>query len=1012
MLKLVDIKKDYLAGENQVHALKGVSLSFREQEFVSILGQSGCGKTTLLNIIGGLDQYTSGDLIINGVSTKKFKDRDWDTYRNHSIGFVFQSYNLIPHQTVLSNVELALTLSGVSKDERRQRAAEMLEKVGLGDQLNKKPNQLSGGQMQRVAIARALVNDPDILLADEPTGALDTETSVQIMELLKEVAKDKLVIMVTHNPELAVQYSTRIIKLLDGKIIDDSKPFNDDEVQGKDETGEKRKKTSMGFFTALSLSLNNLMTKKGRTILTAFAGSIGIIGIALILSISNGIQTYINSVEEDTLSAYPITIQEEVVDMSTILKMMMGQDEEDEHELDKIYAKNMLGKAMQTLVAEAKSNNMKDFKTFLDSSSDIKSVTNAIKYSYNVNPYVYLDDAENPLQVNPFDISGSGFAMDSNSPLSSLMSNSSTSNNTWVEMIDNKELLNQQYEVISGKWPSGDSEAVLVVNDENEVYDLTLYAMGIKDASDMYSMFYKAISSLGDKDFADEIDSEQVVLDYDEIINKSFRLVIPSDLFEYDEETGKYVDMRNNKAYISELLPKAKQVKIVGIIRVREDAVSTSMQPGSIAYTRELTESYIKAIKESELVKKQQETPDTDIFSGLPFETENKKQYTTEEKVTLFTEYIAGLTTAEKASLFKKIYSTPSEEQLKSMSQEYLDAYKTREERQEFLINSLVQAVGKIRSGEIDSSGILPNIQGMPLTEDSINQMLALSDEELIGLIKQSYAQYSDKEFNDMYEQMLPQFVGLMYMLDPARSFDTYTNEQLADLMDNYLPSQKAEVVASLFDKYMPSMYSSSTYDDNMTALGYCELDTPSMISLYAKSFDDKKKLMKLIDEYNEKQEEADQITYTDYVGIMMSSISNIVNMVSYVLIAFVSISLVVSSIMIGIITYISVLERTKEIGILRAIGASKRDIKRVFNSESITIGFISGFLGILITLLLNIPICKIIKGLTDVDGIAKLPIFGGVALVLISMFLTFIAGMIPSRLAAKKDPVIALRTE
>ena len=1012
MLKLVDIKKDYLAGENQVHALKGVSLSFREQEFVSILGQSGCGKTTLLNIIGGLDQYTSGDLIINGVSTKKFKDRDWDTYRNHSIGFVFQSYNLIPHQTVLSNVELALTLSGVSKDERRQRAAEMLEKVGLGDQLNKKPNQLSGGQMQRVAIARALVNDPDILLADEPTGALDTETSVQIMELLKEVAKDKLVIMVTHNPELAVQYSTRIIKLLDGKIIGDSKPFNDDEVQGKDETGEKRKKTSMGFFTALSLSLNNLMTKKGRTILTAFAGSIGIIGIALILSISNGIQTYINSVEEDTLSAYPITIQEEVVDMSTILKMMMGQDEEDEHELDKIYAKNMLGKAMQTLVAEAKSNNMKDFKTFLDSSSDIKSVTNAIKYSYNVNPYVYLDDAENPLQVNPFDISGSGFAMDSNSPLSSLMSNSSTSNNTWVEMIDNKELLNQQYEVISGKWPSGDSEAVLVVNDENEVYDLTLYAMGIKDASDMYSMFYKAISSLGNKDFANEIDSEQIVLDYDEIIGKSFRLVIPSDLFEYDEETGKYVDMRNNKAYISELLPKAKQVKIVGIIRVREDAVSTSMQPGSIAYTRELTESYIKAIKESELVKKQQETPDTDIFSGLPFETENKKQYTAEEKVTLFTEYIAGLTTAEKASLFKKIYSTPCEEQLKSMSQEYLDAYKTREERQEFLINSLVQAVGKIKSGEIDASGILSNIQGMPLTEDSINQMLALSDEELIGLIKQSYAQYSDKEFNDMYEQMLPQFVGLMYMLDPARSFDTYTNEQLADLMDNYLPSQKAEVVASLFDKYMPSMYSSSTYDDNMTALGYCELDTPSMISLYAKSFDDKKKLMKLIDEYNEKQAEADQITYTDYVGIMMSSISNIVNMVSYVLIAFVSISLVVSSIMIGIITYISVLERTKEIGILRAIGASKRDIKRVFNSESITIGFISGFLGILITLLLNIPICKIIKGLTDVDGIAKLPIFGGVALVLISMFLTFIAGMIPSRLAAKKDPVIALRTE
>ena len=1012
MLKLVDIKKDYLSGENQVHALKGVSLSFREQEFVSILGQSGCGKTTLLNIIGGLDQYTSGDLIINGVSTKKFKDRDWDTYRNHSIGFVFQSYNLIPHQSVLSNVELALTLSGVSKEERRNKAKEMLEKVGLGDQLYKRPNQLSGGQMQRVAIARALVNNPDIILADEPTGALDTETSVQIMELLKEVAKDKLVIMVTHNPELADKYSTRIIKLLDGKIVDDSKPVADDEVEGKDETGEKRKKTSMGFFTALSLSLNNLMTKKGRTILTAFAGSIGIIGIALILSISNGIQTYIDSVEEDTLSAYPITIQEEVVDMSTILKMMMGQDEADEHEMDKVYAKNMLGKAMQTLVAEAKTNNMKIFKEFLDNSSEIKSVTNAIKYSYNVNPMIYLDDADNPLQVNPFDISGSGFAMDSSSPLASMMSSSSTSSNTWVEMIDNKELLESQYDVIAGKWPEGDSEAVLVVNDENEVYDLTLYAMGLKDASDMYSMFYKAISSLGDKDFAESIDSEETVLEYDDIIGRSFRLVLPSDLYEYDEETGKYVDMRTNKAYVSSILPKAKQIKIVGILRIHEDAMSASIQAGSIAYTHELTEAYIKDIQQSELVKKQMANPDTDIISGLPFETDNKKEYTQEEKINLFTEYIAGLTTAEKASLFKKIYSTPSKEQLDSMCQEYLDAYKTREERQQFLIDSLVQAMGKIRSGEIDPSGILANIQGMPLTEESINQMLNLSDEELINLIKQTYLKYSDKEFNDMYESMLPQFVSLMYMLDPQRSFDTYTNEQLADLMDNYLPSQKPEVVASLFDKYMPSMYSSTTYDDNLTAFGYCELDTPSMISLYAKSFNDKKKLIKLIDEYNEGKDEADQITYTDYVGIIMSSVTNIVNIISYVLIAFVSISLVVSSIMIGIITYISVLERTKEIGILRAIGASKRDIKRVFNSESITIGFISGSIGIIITLLLNIPICKIIKNLTDVDGIAKLPPIGGIALILISMFLTFIAGMIPSRLAAKKDPVIALRTE
>lgn len=1009
MLKLVDITKDYLTGENQVHALKGVSLSFREQEFVSILGQSGCGKTTLLNIIGGLDHYTSGDLIINGVSTKEYGDRDWDAYRNHSIGFVFQSYNLIPHQSVLSNVELALTLSGVSKDERRKRAVEVLEKVGLGDQINKKPNQLSGGQMQRVAIARALINDPDILLADEPTGALDTETSVQVMELLKEVAKDKLVIMVTHNPELADKYSTRIIRLLDGKIIDDSKPFDEEKekVETKDETGEKKAKTSMGFFTALSLSLNNLLTKKGRTILTAFAGSIGIIGIALILSISNGIQTYIDTIEEDTLSAYPITIQEEIVDMSSILEMMMDEDETDEHSLDKVYAKNMMGKALQTMVAESKSNNMEDFKAWLDNNEEMQNITNAIRYTYNVNPMIYLDDSDEVLQVNPFDISGSGMTFDSSSPMSSLYSTYST-NNTWVEMIDNRELLESQYDVVEGKWPEGDNEAVLVVNSENEIFDLTLYAMGLKDAKELYSMFFTAISSLGDKEYAETIDSENVEIQYSDIIGKQFRLVLPTDLYEYDSEKGIYTDQRNNDSYMKDIISKSKKVSIVGIIRIRPDAISASLRTGTIAYTHELTESYIKDIQESDIVKKQIADPDTDIITGLPFETDEKENLSDKEKAEMFSEYALSLSTADKAALFQKIYSAPSSSEIDAMAKQYMEDYPDRESRQEFMEATLFDVIAKVKSGELR----LDMLGASGLDENTLNQMLELSDDELKGMLAQMYAQIDDTQFNMMFEQSIRQVVEQLYSAEIMSKIDTYTNEQLADMLDNYIPAREDSELTELFDRYMPARFSSSTYKDNMTAFGLCYLEKPQMISIYAKSFDDKERVQELIEEYNKGKDEANQITYADYVGIIMKYLVKMVNIISYVLIAFVSISLVVSSIMIGIITYISVLERTKEIGILRAIGASKRDIRWVFNSEAITIGFISGTLGILLTLLLNIPISAIIKKLTDIGGIAKLPPLGGVALILISMFLTFIAGLIPSSVAAKKDPVIALRSE
>ena len=851
MLKLKDIKKDYLSGDNTVHALKGISLEFRKSEFVSILGQSGCGKTTLLNIIGGLDRYTSGDLVINGKSTKDFKDKDWDAYRNYSIGFVFQNYNLISHQSVLSNVELALTLDGVKKEERRKRAIKALEEVGLKDQINKKPNQLSGGQMQRVAIARALVNNPDIILADEPTGALDTETSVQVMEILKEISKDRLIIMVTHNPELAERYSSRIIKVLDGKVINDSNPYNSEQEE-KAKTERKTKKPSMSFFTALSLSLNNLMTKKGRTILTAFAGSIGIIGIALIMSLSSGVQNYINKVEEDTLSSYPITITKETIQMTEMMEAMMTEEQEDAQKLDKnadkIYSQNIMGNMFTTLSSKVKTNNLEAFKKYLDEEDTvINNASNAIQYSYDLNLNLYKSNTDDGiLQVNPSQVMSSlGYEM-SGDATSMMM----VTTDVWVEILDNDELIKSQFDVLAGRFPEKYNEVILIVDENNRVSDYTLYTLGLLDMQTLQDNYAKMISG-------EEIEKEEVKeYTFDEILDLKFKLVLNTDY--YEKVNNLWVNKSTDETFMKNVIANAEEISVVGIVRVNPESVVTA-STGVIGYTKELKEYVINKTNESEIAKEQKANPEVNVLTGIAFsETTGNAVLTEEEK-----------------------------------------AY-----------------------------------------------MATLSPEEQVAIM----AQYSSTQ--------------------------------------------------------------AITYETTLNTLGIVDLNSPTAINIYPKDFDSKDIITVEIDKYNDKQEELDKIKYTDVVGTLMTSVTSIVNTISYVLIAFVAISLIVSSIMIGIITYISVLERTKEIGILRAIGASKKDISRVFNAETFIIGLTAGLLGIGVTLLLNIPINAVIKHITGISGLSALPIKGAIALVLISMILTVIAGFIPAKVAAKKDPVEALRTE
>ena len=881
MLKLKGIYKNYNIGNTSVAALRGIDLEFRENEFVCILGPSGCGKTTLLNIVGGLDQYTRGDLIINGTSTKNYRDPDWDTYRNHSIGFVFQTYNLIPHQTVLANVELALTLSGVSKAERTAQAKKVLEQVGLADQTNKRPNQLSGGQMQRVAIARALVNNPDILLADEPTGALDSETSVSIMELLKEIAKDKLIIMVTHNPDLANKYSTRIVHLLDGKVTSDSDPFTaeTESAPPADKKAKKQKKPSMSLFTALSLSLNNLMTKKTRTFLTAFAGSIGIIGIALILSLSNGLQSYINDVEKDTLSSYPITLEKETVDIGGLLQSFSGERAvPEDRDPNRIYANNVMSRLLNAAVAQVTTNDLAQLRQVIEENpDDIKPLTTDIVYSYPINLNLYAEDDEGTvIQVNPskvFEELGMGGAMGGEASGSMPFASSMMSNyNMWTEMISNQLFLETQYNLLAGSWPTAYNEVVLIVGEENIIPDLLLYSLGLQGPAELKEFRTSLIEGT-------QVEEKNLSYSYDDILNLSYSLILPSDMY-VKGDLG-WTDMSGDFVHMRKLYDNSDKIKIVGILRPNEEAISIA-QSGMIGYTHALSEYVIHKTNDSAIVIEQKNDPDTDVFTGRPFDTGDSVAFESIEAVMAY------------------LGSLPAEEQAQMQS-----------------------TLGEMRQ-------------------------YGMTDEQILKMFNESAA----------------------------------------------------------------ASNTTATYDENLTTLGVADIENPSAINIYASSFDNKEAISDYIDNYNAGVADEYKITYTDYIGLLMSSVTTVINAISYILIAFVSISLVVSSIMIGIITYISVLERTKEIGILRSIGASKRDISRVFNAEALLIGFVAGALGILVTLLLCIPANAIILNLTEISNLAKLPPIGGVILVLISMLLSFIAGIVPARMAANKDPVVALRTE
>ena len=851
MLELKNITKVYETDGFKQKALDKVSVNFRDNEFTSILGSSGSGKTTLLNIIGGLDRYDSGDLIINEVSTKKYKDSAWDSYRNHRVGFVFQSYNLITHQTVLQNVELALTLSGISKKERIKRAKKVLKEVGLEKHINKRPNQLSGGQMQRVAIARALINDPEILLADEPTGALDSETSKQIMELLKKVAKEKLVIMVTHNPELAEEYSSRIIKLKDGKIIDDSNPYDGKKNTKEDLeiSKEKSKKTSMNLLTALSLSLNNLLTKKGRAILTAFAGSIGIIGIALILSLSNGLNSYINKIEEDTLASYPLTIDKSTMDSSAFMTTLMENSKKKNNKKGKVYSNNIMSDMLTSMAKEQNVNDLKSFKKYLESDkSNINDYVSDIRYKYFLDLNIYKQNNDKFIKVNPSTVfenmgleSGSGFSMMSTMP----------EVNSWTELSDNDAVLNSQYDLVYGRLPENYKEVVLVMDKNSEVSDYALYSLGLLDQKELKTSVQKIMS--GEK----LEEKERLEYDYKDIVGLKYKLILNTDY--YEKKGNIWIDRSKDEEYVKNILSNGLDLEVVGILKINKDSNITTT--GVIGYTKDLTEYTINKNNESKITKEQKEKPNINVFTGIDFNS-----------------------------------------------------------NADFDMNNL--------------------------PEEQKRYLASLSKEEL------------------------------------AKVIATYTENN------------------------------SATYEGNLLKLGIFDLEDPTSIELYPKDFESKDEIVKVIDSYNKNRNKDEKLVYTDLVGIMMDSVTTIINAISYILIAFVSISLIVSSIMIAIITYISVIERTKEIGILRAIGASKKDVSRVFNAETLIEGLFAGIIGILVTIILNIPINIIIKNITGIEGLSKLPLLGAIVLVLISVLLTFIAGLIPAKMASKKEPVIALRTE
>lgn len=987
MLQLKEVVKTYGSGENVVKALNGVSITFRENEFVAILGHSGCGKTTMLNIIGGLDHYTSGDLIINGVSTKKYKDRDWDAYRNHSIGFVFQSYNLIPHQTVLANVELALTISGVSKSERRKRAKEALEKVGLGNQLNKKPNQMSGGQMQRVAIARALINNPDILLADEPTGALDSETSIQVMELLKEIAKDKLVIMVTHNPELAEDYANRIVKVKDGKIIDDSNPYK---AKKKDETKtEKKKRVSMSFGTAVSLSLNNLMTKKGRTILTAFAGSIGIIGIATILSLSTGINNYINDIQEETLSSYPLQINKENADTASMLSSMLDSKNEYDNKVfedDKLYSNTMVYDMFNSMNSAAKQiNNMKDFKTFLETDEEIAEHSTAIAYTYDIPMNIYTEDPNGEiLKVDFMDLYTDAFDMGNSDMVNTMMGSSMASAemsmmgmNVMEEMLPNddgkgvNDIVKNQYEIVKGKWPEAYNEVVVVLTRNNEIPDFILYAMGLKDPAQFQSHIKAVMNEESIEDYG------QTEWSLDEVMNKKFKMILPFENYQYDAATGNVANLSETETGMDLLFTSddiGTEVKIVGFIRPNEDT-KNAMISSYMAYTAELTQHAINKTNESELVKAQLEDTENDLLTGTKFMTDDYVEPTPEEKAEEAKAYIKAADDKEKAEIYRFIMSQPDAAQMDAQVKAMLA---------DFDRDAFVEQIKTTYAAEIGVSG-----------EQVESYASSMSDEDMLKFAEEAMR----AQFTEQYAaQVMEQLAAL-------------TDKELAKALGK--EKLTTEQYALICDEFTPEEISKNSHEEIMKQLGKADLADPTIIRIYADTFEDKDEISALIKDYNEGKAEKDVIHFTDVVALLMSSITSIISGISYLLIAFVGISLVVSSIMIGIITYISVLERTREIGILRAIGASKHDISTVFNAETLLVGLTAGLIGIGATLLINIPINLIIHSLTSLDTLnATLPPVAAAILVGISMFLTFIAGLIPSGVAARKDPVEALRTE
>ena len=1076
MLSLSHITKVYETGGESVTALRGVDLHFRRHEFVSILGPSGCGKTTMLNIIGGLDHYTSGDLIIDGTSTKEYTDRDWDTYRNHRIGFVFQSYQLIPHQTVLSNVELALTLSGVPKAERRRRAAEALERVGLGDQLKKKPSQMSGGQMQRVAIARALVNDPEILLADEPTGALDTRTSEQIMKLLREVAAEKLVIMVTHNPALADEYSTRIIRVLDGCVTDDSNPYTAEEaeaevlahrkaeaekaeaevkaaavdgnaknaVNGKNPREKGRKKrTSMSFWTALALSCNNLLTKKTRTLLTSFAGSIGIIGIALILALSNGIQLYIDRVQQDALSSYPLTVDSVTMDMNEMLSAITGGQDDGGTVPDGYIASSPAVVRMMTAFAGGiRKNDLKAFKKYLESgATDIASPGVAtVEYEYGVTPQIYRiyrdpeTGEEQLVQANPSTLMSSLTSSVMGTSASSSSSMMASRTGIFDCLLDNRDLLDAQYDILTGHWPEAYDEVVIVADSNSRINDLYLYALGIKNPQEMSDIISKIYAGM-----TDEISLESTPISYEELLSQTFTVIVAGDLWsKADDGTYTYMgDPKKNAAHVRDLMDgasgddsRAVTLRVSGIIRPKKDAAATSIT-GVIGYTSALSDYLIEKGNETDIVRDQLAHPDTDVTTGLPFDSITLENLSTAQKAARMRAALErGDRTADDlaedlsdmifARTFLAQYETV-EQRIRAVVGDDLETTDARTLQATMLLQALSDP--QIKDNPYMKAYFGESLGSFQVDDDRISQMAAIMASMDDAAFREMSGGYTLRELTCTVIAVAghrdrtvdPPTVNFLPITEAVAGdtdrFAALSGAAWETAYDEYLSELSDEALALLWEqRYVKT--SDSTYAENCELLGIADKENPTAINLYPVSFEMKDHIISEINAYNNGKAEKDQIVYTDYIGVLFSSISLILNIITYVLVAFVAISLVVSSIMIGIITYISVLERTREIGILRAIGASKRDVSRVFNAETIIIGLTAGVMAIVVTLLLIIPLNLILHALTGVNVGAVLPWLGAIILVLISMTLTLVAGLIPSGVAARKDPVEALRTD